>query len=295
MKVDTTGRTWTYGAEHELADWNATKPGKFGRDIKEVNICNTNGIAADPKLVTYKYGGEVNTPVTNTVQGQVDLFEEFMRLHKNARANWRGGLHIHVGIPGLVDDLPLLKRLQKFILANKEVYRLVDPLPYPTEKSHPEHLKQARKRYAWMCKSHFTTTPLMRVEKQLKARTTKEFFKLEVPVIDDKPIWFLQARACVNIRQLFTTGTIEFRHFPATKNPQQVYWAGKWCKEFLLCGFDKGSALDLYNSQDWGFPKLDTIYNHDQELKYVATCPSLTKKDICIKNIELILKGKFNA
>jgi hypothetical protein len=294
--VDTKGRTWTYGAEHEFADWDTSLgwPAGYGRD-PEPNICNSNGIAADPTLKSYQYGAEINTPPTDTPEGQADALATFLALHPRATANWRGGLHIHIRVPGLKDSLPTLKKLQAYIRDNTEVYHLIDPLPEPTpeEFGAMDVYKAARKRYHWMKMSHFTAIPSYRVDRQLKAATLPEFFAGEAPESrEGKPLWHAQPRAAVNLRQLLQTETIEFRHFPATESPEETQTAAEWCRDFLLAAFDSYPAVELFRDRYAArkFPTLSTIYNHKQETRWRATTITKNTRSVIEANIVRILQ-----
>lgn len=290
--VDTTGKNWTYGAEHELADWDTRKglPEGYGRD-PEPNIVNSNGIAADPRLISYKFGGEINTPPTDTPEDQGELLARFLSKHPTASANWRCGMHIHIRIPGLKESLPGLQRLARYICDNTEVYDLVDPLPKESREQHKtdEEYKQARRRYNWMRMSHFTAIPSYRVIGQMDALSIQDFFETEVPRSRiGKPLWHAQPRAAVNLRQLLQTDTIEFRHFPQTLEPDEVITAAEWCRDYLLCAFNKQPAIELFNSAyaDRKFPTLDTIYVHWQEMRWRATTVSKNKR----KDVESAIK-----
>lgn len=289
--LDTKGRTWTYGAEHELADWDTTRGWDgFDRD-PEPNIVNTNGIAADPKLISYKFGGEINTPPSSTAEEQAELLVKFLRMHPEATVNWRCGLHVHIRVPGLKDNLTALKRLARYIYNNHQVYDLVDPLPLPG----PEHsgcYKEAKRRYNWMRMSHFTVIPEYRVDLQCGATTTKEFFEREVPVSrTGKVLWHAQPRAAVNLRQLLQTDTIEFRHFPATLSPEEVIAAVKWCRDYLLCAFSGAPAVELFYARHSRvkFPTLETIYSPWQERRWLMTTVTKNPRSVVDKNIALLL------
>lgn len=291
--VDKTGRTWTYGVEHELADWDTRKgwleDEGFGRD-PEPNICNSNGIAADPRLISYKFGGEINTPPSTTPEEQGDLLKKFLRKHPNAVANWRCGLHVHIRVPGLVNNLQCLKKLQRYITNNTSVYDLVDPLPRENRRQHPTDVefKAARRRYNWMRMSHFTRIGENRVALQEKASTIDEFFQREVPLSrEGKPLWHAQPRAAVNLRQLLQTETIEFRHFPATIYPEETIACVRWCRDYLLTFFDGGIPETLFEERyrNTKFPSLDTIYNHRQELRWLSTTVTKNKRNVVEANI----------
>lgn len=296
--VDTQSRTWTYGVEHELADWDTRKGWEgYGRD-PEPNICNSNGIAADPRLISYPFGAEINTPPSDSPEEQGELFAQFQQMHTDAKANWRCGLHVHIRAPGLAQSLPHLKHLATYVNSNTDVYGLVDPLPRENVVQHGDHSKAARRRYNWMRMSHFTKIPDYRVEAQNRATSLKEFFELEVPRSKQgKPLWHAQPRAAVNLRQLLQTETIEFRHFPQTDHPSEVITAVEWCRDYLLAAFDTYPAVKLFQARyaTAKFPELETIYTHWQEQRWLATTVTKQSRTIVEANIRRFLDEDAKA
>ncbi len=127
-------RDWTYGCEHELADisLDVALPKGYGRDIKDYTIVNSNGIANDPSGKLYRFGGEINTPPTDTIEGQSACLAEIIRQQPSAKVNYRSNLHVHVRCPGLKDDLALLKQVQRYIHETMpKVFPVVEPIPQP--------------------------------------------------------------------------------------------------------------------------------------------------------------------
>lgn len=290
---------WTYGCEHELADWDTRKGWEgYGRD-PEPNICNSNGVATDPRLVSYPFGGEINTPPTYSITAQGELLSKFLKRFPRATVTHRAGLHVHIRVPGLSSNLQQLKKLQRYILENKDVWPLVDPLPLPTRNdfSTEEEYKGAKKRQHWMRMSHWTCVPAYRVELQCRAKTVEEFFAREVPLSSQGVIlWHAQPRAAVNLRQLKQTDTIEFRHFSATLSPIETINAIRWCRDFLQCAFDNYPATKLFNKKysDVVLP-LTEPYLHWREKRWQATSITKNKREAVDTNIASILAGTFDS
>lgn len=296
--LDTTGRTWTYGAEHELADWD-TRLGwdGYGRD-PEPNICNSNGIAGDPTLRDNPYGAEINTPPTSKPEDQADLLQRFLKRHKHVFVSQRIGMHIHVRIPGLKDSLWALKKLQRYITGNTAVYQLIDPVPYADRSEYlgEDEWRGMRKWVQYIRRSHWTAIPEYRVAKQLKAGTVKEFMGLEAPVDKSgKPLFHAQPRASVNLRQLVQSDTVEFRPFFQTLDPNEVTTAVEWCRDYLLAAFEGYPAVDLFNThyKKRRFPPRPK-YLHWLEKRWAATSHSRNDRVIVRRNIAKILRGEFD-
>lgn len=311
-------REWTYGAEHELADWDRRKwkvsyktgyhelPVGFGIDHKDITIVNSNGIAADTTRTLWQFGGEIKTRPTSTIDEQLQ-FLEFCRDDVGGTINYRSNLHIHIRVPGLSNDLKALKQLQLYIMNNTGVvFSYVEPLwevdprmRSERDKIFPqeEWVKGAKRRLRRCKVSHHTVIPPYRVAEMLKARTVHAFHDLEVP--HDKkgrPMPHAQPRAAINIRQLKQTDTIEFRHFPGTLNTEQLADAFIWCREFLYAALynPEATAYGIWSSAKWNFPKW-LPYCHWQEVRYRATVADgwLTDEQISY-NIHQILEGTFN-
>ena len=291
---------FTYGAEHEFADWPLDRalPPEYGRDMRDHTIVNSNGIANDPKGRLYGFGGEINTPPTHTPEGQVDCLEELKALLPEATINYRSNLHIHIRVPGLREELDVLKDLQRWIHATMpKVFRVVEPLPRPEEQymHDPAVYKGALRRWRRRRVSHQSLLTKKRLTRQLDAPDLTSFFEREVPQSKGRPMWHFQPRLCVNIRQLLETDTIEFRHFPGTLDPDHMFTAANWCREYLLAGLfgrsDLKTLLRKYEGMD--FPPFPD-YDHTMECRYRATCHdgSMKKEDIAA-NIKAILEGTF--
>lgn len=308
MTMDGTGRGWTYGAEHEWADWDMRTPlpEGFGRDVKDYTIVNTNGVANDPTGRAYPFGGEINTPPTTTIAGQVYHLFNLKELLPEATVNHRSNLHLHIRVPGLKDDLEKLKQVQRYIhemmpLVLPWVEPIPEPVPFepgqdPENQVDPRWYGGAVRRYNRRKVSHHTLLTPKRLATQLATTTLTDFFEAEVPRSRGagKPQWHFQPRLCVNLRQLLQTDTIEFRHFPGTLDEGELETCLNWCHDFLRAAFlghDKDWLIsfmkDVYPQE--AFPKFPP-YVHWREERYRMTCHdgTLSKAEIA-KNIEAIL------
>ena len=294
-------KSWTYGAEHEWADHPLDRPlpKGFARDTHDITIVNSNGIANDPSGKLYGFGGEFNTPPTNTIEGQIKCLTILKNLYPEARVNYRSNLHIHIRVPGLKDDLGLLKRVQRYIHDNMPVVlAMIEPLPRPSAKDigNAEELAGAQRRWRRRRCSHQTLLTPARLERQLAATSVEEFYELEVPISKKgKPLWHCQPRLCVNLRQHRETNTVEFRHFPGTMNEEELHTCLRWCRDFMvgaltLLPIDDIIAKGGYRTDF--FPDFP-IYEHWMERNYRATVHDGTvpKRQIA-KNIERILNGE---
>ncbi|HVX90863.1 MAG TPA: hypothetical protein VHC20_04510, partial [Candidatus Paceibacterota bacterium] len=268
--------------------------------MRDITIVNSDGIANDPTGMLHQYGGEINTPPTDTILGQVECLREIKKLFPEAKVNYRSNLHVHVRVPGLKDDLNTLKQVQAFIhRVMPEVFPIVEPIPRPTATRYPDpdELKGALRRYRRRLVSHHTLLSKPRLHRQLQAKTIEEFFNLEPPQSKGgKPLWHAQPRLCVSLRQLLQTDTVEFRHFPGTLDETLLLNCVDWCVKFMAAALGKArfpAILEWAQKRRWPeFPE----YVHWQECRYRATVHdgTLTKAEI-VENIKAIKEGRFDA
>ncbi len=285
----------TYGAEHELSDWDRSLALPDGCDIddRDVTMVNSNGIAVDPKAISYQFGGEVRSRPTTTAMEQGDILAELVRTLKPA-INYRSNLHVHIRVSRLSKDLQALKRISRYNQQNlREALELIEPIPKP-DKNDVGAMRRYRRRKV----SHHTVLTDKRYKKQQSARSVQKFLEAEVPQKSDgTPLWHLAPRCAVNLRQLRETDTIEFRHWPGTLQPKELVACVKWCAEYLKAALYGGpSARELYSSLPYTdlFPTFPE-YDHTLETRYRATCHdhTLSRKEI-EHNIALILSGEFD-
>lgn len=297
-RVDITGEGWTYGAEHELADWDshaAMPTGGFQR-APDHTVVNSNGVAAQPNNSVYRWGGEINTPPTEDPAGQarwLQIIKTHYAVHA-PRVNHRSNLHVHVRVPGLKDNLRLLKQMQRYIHEHLPgMLPLVQEIPPGTT---PAECKRAKRRKV----SHQTFLTESRLAHQLKAITLKDFFEREVPRSKAGAVmWHAQPRVCVNLRQLLQTNTVEFRHFAGTLDEGELLTCVNWCRDFLLAAFTDRPAHELYC---WWEAELTEKYtapfpvfpefNEVREIGYQATASNIgVPREEILANIKAIERG----
>ena len=291
---------WSFGAEHEWADWpiDAQLPPGCAHNKKDHTVANSNGIANDPTGRAYRYGGEINARPTTTIHGQVDVLRELLVAIPKARVNYRSNLHIHIRVPGLRFDLPALKQVQRYIHAHMpRAFDVIAPLPKPTlwKCGSKDVYEGAQRRWKRCLVSHRTLLPAAALKKQMATTTPKAFFEAEVARSGDRVLWHLRPRACVNLRQMLETDTVEFRHFPGTTDPGEFFACLGWCRRFLRCALED---LPFDKLLMWAkaepFPQF-VPYDHKIDVRFRATVHdgSVPPEQIK-KNIKAILDGSFS-
>lgn len=271
--------TFTFGAELEFADVRYGQPLPRGCswNKEDGSIVNSSSVANCPKGKLWPYGGEINTRPTDTMGEQLYVFLQILDvLNPRPVINYRCNLHIHIGIRGLRDDLPALKKLLTYIDTWQEtVYKLIEPIPEPTHEEYPEPdaYAGAIKRYRRRFQSHQSKLTPSQVSKMLAAKTTSEFYLAHFYTdYRGTPMKHLHQRCGINLRSLWENDeTIEFRHFPGTINAMELESALRWCELFLKGSLINATPRDIINTI--GTPKFPAFkpYQHELEVGYQKT------------------------
>lgn len=299
MATDLDQKSWSYGAEHEWADWpiTAALPPGCAHNRKDHTVANSNGIANDPTGRLYAFGGEINTRPTATVDEQVEVMHALLRALPMARVNYRSNLHVHVRAPGLAEDLAALKQVQKYVHAHMPAFfDLIAPLPRPIQWQYRQRevFEGATRRWRRCMVSHRTLLSEARLAHQLRAETCREFFEREVPRKGARPLWHLQPRVCVNLRQLLETDTIEFRHFPGTRDAREFRACLEWCRRFLAAALVSAPVDPLAAwARAQKFPQF-CAYDHAIDVRFRATIhDGSVPREVIKRNIKAMLNGTF--
>ena len=272
--------TFTYGAELEWSDCDARikLPEDCGRwSPKEWTIVNSDGRANDPTLQRNFYGGEINTLPTDSIERQVEIASTLRDL-LDPKALYRGSLQLHIGVPGLVDDVEALKSLFDYTIKNQD-FVFTDMLPrerpregeYPNKQDYALAMKFNRQKNLWTKQG----VPPTRWQAILDATTPQEFYDGHFHFnerLGKRQYHIGVHRAGINVRSVFAHGTVEFRCFPNTTDPEQIRDCFEFARQFVEAGLYNPDrpAKRIYESREWNFP---TWAPFDVELEkgFIAT------------------------
>ena len=265
----------TFGVEYEFGDiWRTELPDGLTWNEKDYSIVSSTGIANDPKGKVYARGGEINSVPTDSVDRQIEMFEQLMKLHPEAAINHRTNLHLHVRVPGLREDLTSLKKLLSYIDANQQqIYNLIEPIPVPARGEFPDEdsYKGALRRYRRRRVSHQYRVPSERVQRALGASSVEQLLAAHAPTTSTgQPAWGLTTRAGINLLQLKETDTIEFRHFTNTRNARQLSSCFYWVKNFIPMALEGATVEEMMKQYEYSFPEF-APYDHNMEIGYQFT------------------------
>jgi len=271
---------FSYGVELEWSDVDRRIeiPAHCGKWNKEdATLVNSDGRANDPTLKKNIYGGEINTRPTDTIQEQKEIVTELRDL-LNPVSFYRANLHVHVGVEGLKDDLASLLQLFQYTQDNQDyIYEEMLPYPQPTAQEFPDKddLKLALNFYRQQNYWAKQGVPPNRAADVLRATTTKEFYDSHFMWNEklNRRLYHIGiCRAGVNVRAIFKHGTVEFRVFAGTTDPEQVADALEFARQYMEAALynPTRTAKDIYESRTWNFPQWQE-FRPDLERGFLAT------------------------
>lgn len=259
----------TVGLELEWADvdrWATINPMLGKWNTEDYSIVNSDGHANCPTGVNWRWGGEINTIPTRTAHAQGDIVLE-LKKQLNPTINYKCNLHVHVKPDvNLLEDLDRLKMVARWMReAETFVYSIVEFVPKPTRLEYPDgdEYHGAMKRYRRRLVSHQYRLPENRWNEMMSAKTIQEFYDAHAaPTATGGRAWHLAPRPGMNLRSLWKHGTIEYRHFPGTDDPDEIESCAEWCIRFTEAALEqKPLPHVIYKERTWKFPVFQP-YNH---------------------------------
>lgn len=268
----------TVGLELEWADVDRhafIDPSLGTWNTEDYSIVNSTGVANCKTGTKHRWGGEINTTPSSTSARQGEIVEALAN-QLNPVINYKCNLHVHVKPRiQLLEDIELLKRAAQWMRAQEKfVYSVVEVLvrPSPDNFSRESHFKGAVKRYRRNLRGHQGRPSDTRWIEMMAAKTAEEFKLAHAPPTRKGGRAFHIAPRCgMNLRSLFKHGTIEYRHFPGTRDPVEAESAARWCLRFTEAALTQsGSAADIYQAEEWNFPEFRE-YDHNLQMGYDLT------------------------
>lgn len=220
-------RKYTVGMEVELADVDRKTPLPEGLSWSgaEFDIVNSDGRAIDPSGKIHTMGGEINTAPSFDIETQVNYFKKMLELFPHATINHRGHQHMHVAFEGLKENLEAQKKILKYVRENsEEVFkRVFTPTRTPDMNN---------KAYAYQIIDR-SIMPEWKYNMCMAATTTEEFKLAHAKVKDGTVMYQTMKRYAVNLYSITKHGTVEFRHFFPTLDPDIIRDTLKYCVAFV--------------------------------------------------------------
>lgn len=262
----------TYGLELEWSDVDKRIPLPETKAVwnwDDYTIVNTDGHANDPTGETWVYGSEINTLPTATIDEQIAIVADLAEL-LNPATTYTNATHVHIAYEPLKNDIALMQKFFEYTLANQDDFFRIAWRTSPAFGT-PEQIKEANKYMATRSKIYIGKVPPNRITEIRQATTPQEFYEAHAPLSEKtgKRVWHLSARAGINMKSLFKHGTVEFRCFPGSHDPEAIRQAMLFCDQFF-----KAALGDQKPVREFIRPKLLPIlppYDPYLEKRYQET------------------------
>jgi len=255
----------------ELGSWEGPKIAGYFMG-SEIDIVNTKGEwkghGTDPLCLECPVGGEIHTQPSNDIDSQMLRVMRIMDLFGTVCVACPNHGHIHVGIPGIRQDLQALKNLFAYTQLN-EADLIEKCCGYDTAeacKVRGSHVEDWVKDYLLVGDGKSINPDIYgKVE---AAESVAEIIKLleNTPCYD----WFWDTgewnstenshRTAFNLFNLTKGGTVEFRIFRATTNPVELYsslYLAKRYVEEALKGVNGKPVTEILKEGNFKFAKLN--------------------------------------
>ena len=269
----------TYGLELEWADTlrSLAIPKALGSwNLHEDTIVNSDGTSNDQMGDRGGKGGEINTVPSESKDRQVEIARSLIALFTDAgcppTVNYKCAMHVHVGYLGIQDDLDRMKSLMKYVSDYQvellwSTFKLSEPKVqnYESIEDYKFAVEYFRK-YAVPYRAHFYHPEV--VSRALSSESPEEFFDVIRPIEDE---FDETDRSYINLSSIEKNGTVEFRQFSSTSDPDQIRDAIDWCSAFVQEALGEArNPIEFMAEQYYNFPdqkyidaKLERSYRED--------------------------------
>ena len=260
-----------------LGSWEGPKIAGYYMG-SEIDIVNTKGRwkghGTDPLCIDCPVGGEIHTQPSNTIDSQMYRIMRIMNLFNTVCVACPNHGHIHVGIPGIKQDLEALKNLFRYTCKNE-----LDMMKACCGYDVKEHdtITQSKKLQDWV-KQYLIIGDGKQINPELydrveEAQTVQEILTLLETVVAVDYDWVTgegmptenSHRTCLNLFNLTKGETVEFRIFRASINPVEIYSSLMFAKRYVeeaLKGTEGKPVVDILTEGNFKFAPL----NFDEDL-----------------------------
>lgn len=255
----------------ELGEWEGPKIAGYYVG-SEIDIVNTKGRwrghGTDPLCVRCPVGGEIHTQPSNSIDSQMFRVMDIMSRFSTVCVACPNHGHIHVGIPGILEDVEALKNLFRYTEENE-----YDLIKNCCGYNKTEALQIRNSDLEGWIKSYLLvgdgkSINLDLYEKVEKAKTVSEILNLLETERCDDYYWDTNVRlltegshrTAFNLFNLTKGGTVEFRIFRASINPVEIYSTLKFAERYVEEALKGSKGLSVEKILDEGnfrFPKLN--------------------------------------
>lgn len=259
----------------EIGTWEGPKIAGYNLG-SEIDIVNTKGqwrgIATDPLCIDCPVGGEIHTQPSNTIESQMYRIMDIMNRFSTVCVACPNHGHIHVGLPGIKQDLQALKNIFAYTQVNEA--DLIRCCSGYTEEEAEKIMKAGVEQWvkSYMLVGDGKSICPNIYSQVAEAGSVNEILKLLENTECQDWYWTLDKRVNVhshrtalNLFNLTKGETVEFRIFRASINPVEIYSSLMLCKRYIeesLKGAEGKPVSEILKEGNFKFAQL----NFDENL-----------------------------
>jgi hypothetical protein len=283
--------TFTYGFEIEWGDIDRKMqiPEELGSwEYCETDIINLiepyRGLGSDPRGINPPVGGEINMMPTKTWQHQVDNIMKVKELFDDHGTPPTAGCvnhgHLHIHVPGLIEDIDALKRMMRYIKENQHVVmdRVYQFRVYPNmeqTKTAKTYLKHDGGRIApdWLLEN-LATVPV----------DFNDWLRVHCCGKDAKTL-SRPFRYGIHTYALKNSKTVEFRCFRSSIDRREIEDSFRFAAAFMDAALNDGPDVqEILLSYDYKFPPF--TYEHEMYMGWEKTKYERTDRNLDTETAE---------
>lgn len=210
-----------------IGEWEGPKINGYYHGA-EIDIVNSNGIYSDPICETCKVGGEINMKPTLTIKEQMSNVKELFSLFNVLEVGCKSHFHIHVRDERF-DDFETLKNICLYTARFQE--QVVELCYYPdlVDSNIDNNL------YVYLIQDggRLNSVSVEDIENCKDINELKSLYSKTHFIMDNKICSSTSIRGAINISNLISGKTIEFRCFRATKDFTLIENSLKFVDRFI--------------------------------------------------------------
>jgi hypothetical protein len=277
--------TFTYGFEIEWGDIDRKMPipPELGAwEYCETDIINLRepyrGLGSDPRGINPPVGGEINMKPTKTMEEQVDnimkIHDMFVEHGTPPTAGCVNHGHLHIHVPGLIEDIDALKRLSLYLRDNQHMtidrcyqFRVMPNMEMTkTAKTYLKH-DGGRIMPDWLA-TNLATVPV----------DFDDWIRVHCCGKDAKTL-SRPFRYGIHTYALKNSKTIEFRCFRSSIDRQEILDSFRFATDWIDAALNNGPDVqELFLTNDYKFPPFE--YDHEMYLAWEKTKYERTDRNL---------------
>lgn len=244
-----------------IGEWEGPKINGYYHGA-EIDIVNSNGIYSDPICETCKVGGEINMKPTLTIKEQMSNVKELFSLFNVLEVGCKSHFHIHVRDERF-DDFETLKNICLYTARFQE--QVVELCYYPDLVD--VNIDNDLYIYLIQDGGRLNSVSIEDIEKCKDINELKSLYNKTHFIMGNNICSSTSIRGAINISNLISGKTIEFRCFRATKDFTLIENSLKFVDRFITEAIINSDIEPRKYATDYAKPFIQYIDESTQHSK----------------------------